>query len=301
LGVIQAVTDFVKGIVRYGRTLAWTGLLLLGQASHADPVRYDSITVPLERTGESPIVATLNLPLGLKPGEKVPAFLVFGGFESAAQVLGLLHPHRAVALASFDYPFSGSRDLKFPGGLLVLPEAKRVFPKTQLGIAQLVRELKKRPEIDAEKIVIIGASFGAPFAVAAAAWIPGIKGVVLVHGFGHVAETAEHVILRSWLPRYGWMARPPAWLLSRLAWLYLGVDSPEDSARELREDQRVLMITALSDSFVPRESSDALWSALSDSKAQLTRKLMPTDHLLPGSDRLIDEIVSDVENWLARW
>lgn len=267
----------------------------------ADTIRFDTIDVPLERMGESPMIATLKIPQKLRPGEKVPVFLVFGGFESAAQVLGLLHPHQPVALASFDYPFTGSRDLRFPGGLLALPEAKQVFPRTQRGISQLVRQLQKRPEIDASRVVIIGASFGAPFAVAAAAWTPGIKGVVLVHGFGQIPSTAEHVILKSWLPRYGWAARLPAWILSRLTWIYLGVESPEESARELREGQQVLMITALGDTFIPRESSDSLWNALRESKANLTRKLMPTDHLQPGSERLIDEIIADVESWMGRW
>jgi dienelactone hydrolase len=280
---------------------AWADVPLAGRPATEESVRFETRHIALEAGVADPIVATVKVPQGLRPGEKVPAFLVFGGFESAAHVLGLLHPRKPVALASFDYPFSASRDLRFPKSLAALPEAKRLFPRTQLAISQLVRQLRKRPEVDPDRVVIIGASFGSPFAVSAGAWTPGITGVVLVHGFGQVAETAEHVILRSWKPRYGWWAHAPAWLLSRAGWLYLGVNAPEDNARELRAGQRVLMVTATGDSFIPRESSDSLWSALSESKAHFTRKLMPTDHLMPGSEKLIDEIVGDVERWMEGW
>lgn len=244
------------------------------------------------------VQATLRLPRTQMAGRKIPVFLIFGGFESATKVLDLIHPKKPVALASFDYPFLESRDLKLPGSLRALPEAKRLFPTTVRGIVELVKILKNQPEIDARKIVAVGASFGAPFVLAAAAREPDISHLVLVHAFGQIPETAENVVLKSWLPRYGWTARPAAWLLSRLIWMYLRVDPPELEARKLKPGQRVLMITASKDSFIPASASDSLWNAIQQSPAHSIRKVMPTDHLMPGSEKLIDQMIHDVEIWI---
>jgi dienelactone hydrolase len=258
------------------------------------------IPVPIvlgERTGAT---ATLSLPATVAPGERLPALLVFGGFESAGQVLSLLAPVKgaAVALASFDYPFSAPRKLEFPGSLSALPEARALYPSTVLGILSLIDELKKRPEIDPDRIVLIGASFGAPFVLGAAARSASAAGVVIVQGFGRMPETAEHALMRSWGRRYGSWMRPAAWLLSRALWLYLGIPSPEDSARSLGPEKRVFVIASEEDSFIPRESSESLWEAVRSSRARARLETMSGGHLMPGSETLIASMIARVEAWM---
>lgn len=246
------------------------------------------------------VEATLRLPGCLEAGQKVPVFLIFGGFESAGKVLDLIHPTEPLALASFDYPFTASRKLEFRDGFRILREGKVLYPETVRGIINFVSALRRMPQIDPGRVTAIGASFGAPFVLGAAARDSDISGVALVHGFGRVPETAEHVILRSWLPKYGWRARPLAWLVSRLGWLLLDSEMPESEAAKLSSKQRVLMITAKDDSFIPRESSDSLWAALEKSQSLKSRVIMPGDHLMPGSDRLIEQIMHKIEAWEAR-
>lgn len=228
----------------------------------------------------------------------MPALLVFGGFESAAEVLSLLKPKIPVVLASFDYPFKASRQLSFPGSLKDLPEAKRVFPDTVAGIHELVNRVRALPQVDPSRIFLVGASFGAPFALAAAAEQAKISGLVIVQGFGKLAETARSVLLRAWLPRYGWIARPASWLLVQgLDW-YLGVRDPEWYAERVPRGLRVLMIAAENDSFVPLESTESLASALLRAGSVLERVQLPGDHLKPGSDREIDAIGTRIQDWI---
>jgi dienelactone hydrolase len=251
----------------------------------------------IQPTTQPAIQPSIQLP-AVHTSRPVPALLVVGGFESAGKVLSLLHPKMPVALASFDYPFQASRDLKFPQSLRDLPEAKQVFPKTVAGIHELVDRLTKMPEIDPRRIIIVGASFGAPFALAAAAQDPRISGIVIVHGFGKLADTAENVLIRAWRPRWGFLARPFAWTLSRALWAYLDPPKPEDMAERLSSNQHVLMISAEEDSFVPREATDSLAQALTHSAAAVKRISMPGGHLMPGSDSLIAEIEARIEAWL---
>src|SRR5436305_13565773 len=72
------------------------------------------------------------------------------------------------------------------------------------------------PLYDALRTIVVGASFGAPFALAAAAQDPSISGVVLIHGFGDIPGTGRFRILQSWKSRFGPLTNPLAWLLSRL-------------------------------------------------------------------------------------
>lgn len=245
-------------------------------------------------------IATVRVPRLLRPGQRVPVLLIFGGFESAGRVLDLLHPDIPIVLASFDYPFPADRRFRFPESLKWLPEAKRLQQRTVSGILDLTEQLKTLPEVDPRRIVVAGASFGAPFALAAAARSPDISLVVAVHGFGQVPRTAERLLARAWLPYLGILARPSAWTLSRLLWLYLWPESPEESASRLRENQTILLISADHDSFVPTESSDSLWAAIERSSASSSRVRMPTDHLMPGSEALIADIVARIEAWLRQ-
>jgi dienelactone hydrolase len=265
---------------------------------HGEVLETRHVLVPVSE-GRS-VMATIKLPKHLWPGQKVPVFMIFGGFESAGKVLELIHPHGPVALASFDYPFTSSRKFELRDGIQSLMEARELFPKTVQGILGLAEHLKKMPEIDPHQIIAIGASFGSPFVLGAAARNPGISRIVIVHGFARVPDTAEHVILRSWLPKYGWGARPAAWLLSRLGWLYLRKETPEEDAQKLAPTQSVLMISAKDDSFIPSSSSTALWDAIQKSRADKSRDIMPGDHLMPGAGRLIDQIVWKVEAWSDR-
>lgn len=287
-GIIYTICIFgLIGTVRAGETLV-----------HRNSVRYSENHFSLAVSPGRFVQATVRMPISINRAHKRPVFMVFGGFESAAHVLDLVHPNKSVVLASFDYPFSASRKLELQNSLEILKQSKTLFSDTVAGIVALAKLLKQIPEIDSKTIVGIGASFGAPFVLAAATHNPDINRIVLIHAFGQVPETANHVILKSWLPRYGWISRPMAWAISRLASIYLGFEDPEESALNLNSEQKVLMITAQDDSFIPRASSDSLWKSIESSKAKGTRIVMPGDHLMPGSELLISQIVQTIENWL---
>jgi dienelactone hydrolase len=113
--------------------------------------------------------------------------MLFGGFQGAARVLDLIDGAKlppSVLLASFDYPFKPPRRFSFPGSLQYAPDVKRMMSETVEGIVWLARELARRPDVDPNRITVIGASLGAPFVIEAAAREPLIRGVALIHGSG---------------------------------------------------------------------------------------------------------------------
>jgi dienelactone hydrolase len=257
---------------------------LLISSAHAE-------TIELQLSDGSALRAELRLPTG--PGPH-PAVLVFGGFENAARVLDLVHPSRPVALASFDYPFEPPRKFEFPASLRHAPDLKRAIHRSIEGVGALARALAARSDIDRAKITVLGASFGAPVAVIAAAREPAISGLAVVHGFARLRETARHRATPS-------LGRALAWLLSSVGSWYLAIPDPEAEARALRPHQRVWMVSAEDDKWIPRESSDALWAGIQASRATSERHMMPGGHLMPGSGKLIAEILALAEAWMLRW
>lgn len=276
------------------------GFLVGGPSAFgADPVFFQKESVLVEVAPGKDLSATLKIPK-TAGGKKLPALLIFGGFQEAARVLELVHPKQPVVLASFDYPFSPPRKFEFPGSLKFLPEAKKMIHETLTGISRLREILVQRPEVDPQRIVLVGASLGAPFAVIGASRDPGFAGVAIIHGFGQVPKTASHQLIKKWKERWGWFAYPAAWSLIWPTWWYIGVEEPEEAAERLKSHQKILMISAEADSFIPATASEALWQSVTKSLASHNRLIMQGDHLQPGSDQLIEKILGHVSEWMAK-
>lgn len=260
--------------------------------------RREALPFPLESGRQ--ITASVAVPVHATPGKALPVLLVFGGFENAGRVLDLVQPNSEVILASFDYPFDPPRKFSFPGSLAVAPQVKDMIRDTVEGIGILVKRLQARPDVDPRRIAIVGASLGSPFVLAAAAENPDLRWIAIVHGFGDIPATAAHQLLRAWQGKLGPLAFLPAALVATGAWFYLGAPSPERMAEALRPSQNVVMITADGDTFIPRKASESLWMAIERSEASRLRIRMPGDHLQPGSDQLISEIMKKIQNWLEK-
>ncbi|MBI2383448.1 MAG: hypothetical protein HYV18_05195 [Gammaproteobacteria bacterium] len=267
------------------------GLLLAASTAWAGDERAD-----LTLADGRKVQATLRVPPGAGP---FPAIMVFGGFRRAARVPELVRTDQPVLVASFDYPFAPPRRFIFPDSLRDLPELRRAIHGTVDGVGRLYAYLRARADVDVARITVVGASVGAPFATVAAAE-HGIPGLIVVHGFGRVTAVIARQFQRRYEPRCGAWCRPLAWLLAVLAVAYTDPPAPEDFAARLAPGQRVLMISAAEDSFIPREAADALWRAFDRSDARRERMVLPGDHINPKSERPIGEILALSFGWMRR-
>lgn len=229
----------------------------------------------------------------------LPAIMLFGGFRGAATVLDAVPADLPVAAASFDYPFDPPRRFRFPQSFGDLPAMDRGIEDSFEGIRHLVAHLRDRPDIDAQRITIVGASLGAPFAVISAAELD-LPGLVVVHGFGDLRRVIAQQFIRKLEPRYGCWTRWPAWgLANALVWGF-GLPAPEDHAPALRPGQRALMIVAGDDDLIPQQSTQVLWDALSQSRAEVDRIDHPGVHLQGTSDPRIGAMVTSALDWMQR-
>lgn len=267
-------------------------LLLAGAVQAAEE------TLALRLADGRELAATLRRPDGA--AGPLPAILLFGGFREAAQVLDKVRTPVPVAWASFDYPFTPPRRFRFPASLSHAPELRQAIADSFDGVVALHAALAARGDIDPARITVVGASAGAPFALVGAQR-GAIPGLVLVQGFARPREVVQHLLERRWRPRLGGAARGPAWLLAHLIAAYCRFPDLEAPARALHSGQRALMVTARDDDFIPRSASEALWSALDASAADIERLELPGRHLgHKDDDTQIAEILSRSLEWMQR-
>jgi dienelactone hydrolase len=272
--------------------------LLLALALAATPAGAADEKVPLTLDDGRVIEATVRVPDA--GAGKLPALMLFGGFRSAARVLDKVQTPRPIVWASFDYPFEPPRKFSFPGSLAHAPEARAAIHGSFEGIEKLYLALARHPRVDPSRITVAGASAGAPFAVVGAARQP-IPGVLLVQGTGDVPAVIGNLIARKYRPKYGdWVAGPSHLLGLWINW-YCEIPDIAAQARQLRASQRVLMITATQDDFVPKAATEALWQALQESAAARERIDIEGIHLGVGDDSArIADILERSMRWMEK-
>lgn len=255
--------------------------------------RTEQLILTLEDGAE--LTAELRLPAAADGPH--PAVMLFGGLRSAGEVLDLLpESEQPIALASFDYPFEVPRDLRFPGALRHLPAARRAIFDTLEGIGRLHAALAAHPDIDAERITVVGASLGAPFAVISAAEHR-IPGMVAVQGYGKLATVISHQFRIRWEPEWGSAGALAAKLLGHAIALWARLPEPEPHARQLTSGQHGLLIAADADQIIPESASQALWRAMQGSQARVQRRVLPGGHLHSSADALIRRIYNEAIAW----
>jgi len=230
---------------------------------------------------------------------RLPAIVVLGGLERGSGVVDLIPRTTDAVLVGFDYPLALPQQLRWTEALPLARRLEKGILETIEAVGRLHALLARRADIDADRLTIVGVSLGAPFAVIGAAdqdW----RGLVIIDGFGDLPRTLRHQFARRWRPRYGVLAEALAWLAQRAAMLLIDVPEPEDSARRLRRDQRVYMINAEDDEFVPQRSRQALQDALRQSGAQLTFETLPGRHVRARDEPVIAQLYSRASAWMGR-
>jgi dienelactone hydrolase len=225
-----------------------------------------------------------------------PAILLFGGFQTGERAIELFDPDVPVLLATFDYPFRPPGKLSFPGSLRLVPEAREAIQDTLLGIKALARWAAEQPGVSG--VVLVGASFGAPFVSAVAAELPEARALILAHGFGNVPLAITHRLAGRLEARFGRPGRWLAWLAGHGLWWLASAPSPDKGLTRLREDQAALLLTAGNDDLLPAGSIEALRASLGRSKARWAERVLPGQHVRPGEEGIVATLLEESILWM---
>lgn len=229
----------------------------------------------------------------------LPAVMLFGGFEGTARILDYIHSERPLIRASFNYPWDKPEQVSLRRVPAIIADFGRAVDDTLAGIDALSQWLRSHPQVDASRLMLVGASAGAPFATIGGARNR-IPGVVIVQGFGQLASVIAHQFNLRLQPDYGIWIKPLSWVLAQLVVHGLDLPAPEQAARELKTDQQILFITAREDERIPAAASNALWQAILASDARASRHDLAGAHLRGFGDPAIDRIMALALDWMQR-
>jgi len=213
-----------------------------------------------------------------------PILMILGGHRTGSDAVDLFGDIGRHIVVGVDYPYDGPDKVK---GVLpvakTLPKARQAFLDTVPAVSLIVDWLVEQPWVDPDRIYVIGASLGVPFATTATARDPRIAGLILVHG-----AADNRLWLQAQVERRIDTAILHYPLATVLHWLAYGpvLDTREHIARV--SPRPVLIIGATDDERTPAGQTELLFEA-----AREPRRLRFTDgqHIQPNRPEIIAELL----------
>jgi dienelactone hydrolase len=206
------------------------------------------------------IHGTYYTPRGLEQGERVPAAVVvhhLGGSFEAEDLLAKHLAQHGMSAFFISLPNYGKRQepQTKQGFLRFTPEvAFDAFQQAALDVIRAGDFLRSRPEVDSERVGVVGVSLGAFVTAVARGVDPRLRRTVLILGGGDLYNMFGQI------PQASTLIEKSGLEPSHLSKVLTKLDPLTFAQRIATAD--VLMLNAKRDEIVPRSSTDALWNAL---------------------------------------
>ena len=241
-----------------------------------------------------------------RPGERVPTLITLPAeFSGKLPVIVFLHGmgqdkgfldeitfpfnDAGFAMACFDQHSQGERRIE-GGGLAQVIAFRKRPAKTVNDARRLIDFLQTRPEIDPERVYLIGASFGAITGSTVVAFDKRIKAAVLVVGGGDLSILLDAPYIRQELPPLLYaLATPLVRFIMRPADpIHYAADTAPTPLLFQNGDQDVLVTPA---------AGKALYAAAGEPKEI---RWYPCDHpgLREEDNPIILQILDEARDWL---
>ncbi|HEX7121439.1 MAG TPA: hypothetical protein VF178_03640 [Gemmatimonadaceae bacterium] len=196
-----------------------------------------------------------------EPDAKRPAFLILGGYRTGDRAATLVEDTHGVIVAALSYPYEGPLNPKGLDVLPLVPAIRRAIFDTPPAVLLALEYLRTRPDVDPQRIELVGASFGAPFATIAAVLDSSVSRLWLVHAAGQPFTLIDHGLKKS-------ISFAPA------RWLVAGIANVLAAGPRLTSEvwlpqvapRPVIMINASDDERLPRPAIEALHAAAREPK-----------------------------------
>lgn len=220
---------------------------------------YRRVDLTYEGLPGQPVPTLLALPPG--PGGPWPCIVFLHGIGQKKDFLDEIaapFTQAGFAIVTFDQHTRGERKLKETGRLDALRALRRRGALTVIETRRLVDYLQTRPDIDAARLYLCGASYGAITGSTAAAFDKRFRAVVLVYGGGNLrvllSSAAAAREAGKWLP-----------VVSRIGAFF---QSPGDPVKYVKgiSPRPVLFQNGTHDSLIPTAAAQALYDAAAQPK-----------------------------------
>ncbi len=219
-------------------------------------------------------------------GERMPVVIVLGGRRTGADAATLIGDTHGTVVAALDYPYRGDTRLKGLEVVRHVPAIRGALLDTPPALMIALDYLLARPDVDPERVEMVGASLGLPFVCVAAALDERVTRVWSVHGAAHPYTLMNHQLRRS-IP-----FAPARALVAGLA----NVAASGPRLAPERWCGRVaprpfLMINAEADEQLPRHAIEALYESALEPREIIW---LPGQHVHPKRTEVIRGLVQTV-------
>jgi len=216
-------------------------------------------------------------------GGRLPAVFLLAGLETGRESLDLIDDRDDLILLSMNYPRREQLSLEGLGAVLAPYVLRRMALETLEGGRRALDYLAGRSDVDQDRLILLGVSFGSVVVTALAAQDRRADAVVLIYGGGDLGRLARH----NFRERPWWV---PGWIVAPAIRLFLGDLEPLDLVGRI-SPRYVLMVSSRQDEFFPPATARALFEQARDPKKLLW---YDTGHLDLLDRHLIRRITREV-------
>lgn len=190
-----------------------------------------------------------------------PLYLILGGHVRGMGAGALVGDTRGAVIAALEYPYDGDHRAKGLSVVAQVPAIRSAIWDTPPAVRLALDHLLSRPDVDPNRVELVGASFGVIFATVAAALDDRVTRLWLAHGGGRPFTLLDHG-LKDEIP-----VAPLRYPVSLLAHLIASGPrfAPERWVARVAP-RPVVMLNGLDDERIPRETVDVLWRSAQQPK-----------------------------------
>ena len=213
-----------------------------------------------------------------------PVLLILGGHRTGSDAVDLFGRVDQRAIVGMDYPYDGPDKVKGVIPVLrTIPPARRAILDIVPAVSLVLDWLLEQVWVDKEKVIIVGASFGVPFAATAAARDQRIRGVMLIHGAADIRLWLEVQVARRIDTQF--LHYP---LGTILYWLAYGPVFDTGKRIAAVTPRPVLIVGARNDERTPAGQAEVLFDSAGE-----PRRLRFTEgqHIQPNRKSIVDELL----------
>lgn len=144
---------------------------------------HGQLTEKVVLTSDSGLSVLLRLIRNDDRDVKRPVLVVLGGHRTGSDAVDLFGDVGDRVVVGVDYPYGGPEKVRGMAQVLrTIPLARQAMLDTIPAVSLVLDWLLAQPWADEDRVIVIGASLGVPFAATAAARDERIRGAMLVHG-----------------------------------------------------------------------------------------------------------------------
>lgn len=259
------------------------------------PIHFEKVLFSIDARHGEPIPVIMTMPV--KRTARIPVIVFLHGIgQSKGFIEEICTPFNdaGFAMACFDQSMQGERKLKGEGLSKTLGTVKafRQRPwKTINDGRRLIDYLQTHPEIDPERIYLVGASYGSITGSTLTAFDKRIRASVLVVGGANIKTMLDAPLIKD-----GINNAPLHWFAKNLVTWIMKPADPKHYAH-LTAGTPVLMQSGSEDTLVTPDAGKELYNALGEPKEI---RWYPCDHpgLRKSDAPIIVQILDEARDWL---